>query len=313
MASRKTFTLSLVYCGVLALPFLGTCVLTSTAVAQERRADDDDDDRDGGEDRRERWRSRWRDRGRDDDEREDRSSGDRSSSSEASSSSSSDTTSMSTQDYARSLRDQLDKNGNKFLDGDEVGQLRGKAAKADANNDKVVSLEELTAALSRPSTSSPGTASSAATSPGSPGSSSESREGDGDDDSERRDGDRDRGGFFGFGRGDRDRDSDDERSGDESKSGSASGSAKRVYLGTVGVGKGAADEKNARRTYRFTPAGERLPNELPGWFKTRDKNSDGQVLMSEYSRSWSSRMVTEFRRYDLNDDGVVTAKEAERK
>jgi hypothetical protein len=49
---------------------------------------------------------------------------------------------------------------------------------------------------------------------------------------------------------------------------------------------------------------------LPGWFKSRDKNGDGQVLMSEYSRSWSSRMVREFEGYDKNGDGVVTPKEA---
>ena len=32
--------------------------------------------------------------------------------------------------------------------------------------------------------------------------------------------------------------------------------------------------------------------------------------MSEYSRSVSQSMVTEFRRYDANDDGMITAKEA---
>jgi hypothetical protein len=32
--------------------------------------------------------------------------------------------------------------------------------------------------------------------------------------------------------------------------------------------------------------------------------------MSEYSRTWSERTVAEFRRYDLNDDGIITAKEA---
>ena len=40
------------------------------------------------------------------------------------------------------------------------------------------------------------------------------------------------------------------------------------------------------------------------------RNGDGQVSMSEYSRSWSSRTVAEFQRYDRNDDGMITAKEA---
>ena len=35
--------------------------------------------------------------------------------------------------------------------------------------------------------------------------------------------------------------------------------------------------------------------------------------MSEYSRSWSASTVAEFRRYDLNDDGIITAKEAAKK
>jgi hypothetical protein len=32
--------------------------------------------------------------------------------------------------------------------------------------------------------------------------------------------------------------------------------------------------------------------------------------MSEFSRSWSKRTVDEFRKYDQNDDGIITAKEA---
>jgi hypothetical protein len=31
--------------------------------------------------------------------------------------------------------------------------------------------------------------------------------------------------------------------------------------------------------------------------------------MSEYSRSWSKSTVSEFRKYDKNDDGIITAKE----
>jgi hypothetical protein len=94
---------------------------------------------------------------------------------------------------------------------------------------------------------------------------------------------------------------------------SAAGSASRVYLGAVAIGGEAGDKNDAskRRTYRFTPAMERLPTTgLPSWFKSRDRNKDGQVAMSEYSRNWSERLVNEFRRYDRNNDGVVTAKEA---
>ena len=43
---------------------------------------------------------------------------------------------------------------------------------------------------------------------------------------------------------------------------------------------------------------------------SNDRNGDGQVAMSEFSRTWSSRTVAEFQRYDRNGDGIITAKEA---
>jgi hypothetical protein len=87
------------------------------------------------------------------------------------------------------------------------------------------------------------------------------------------------------------------------------GVAKRVFTGTAGGVQTADAEKNPRWSYRFKPALDRLPTGLPSWFKSRDKNGDGQVAMSEYSRSWSSRLVAEFRRYDANGDGIITPKE----
>ena len=68
--------------------------------------------------------------------------------------------------------------------------------------------------------------------------------------------------------------------------------------------------KPKRKSYRFTPGKDRLPAGLPSWFKSRDANGDGQVAMSEYSRSWSNRTAAEFQRYDKNNDGMVTAAEA---
>jgi hypothetical protein len=255
---------------------VGTSVVATSAVAQERRSDRDDDDRDGSDDRRERWRSRWRDRSDDDDDREDRGSDERSSDRESSEPRSDESPSISTEVWAKALVKQNDKNGNMMLDGDERQALRGRSAVADFNKDNVITVEELVAA-SGPST----TAASAPTTQPAVASSSELSS----------------------------RSSSRDRSGDESKS----GGAKRVYTGSVGVGKVDKDGKSSRRTYRFSVAGERLPTGLPSWFKSRDKNGDGQVLMSEYSRSWSSRLVAEFRRYDANDDGVITAKEVARK
>jgi hypothetical protein len=88
-------------------------------------------------------------------------------------------------------------------------------------------------------------------------------------------------------------------------------SKKRVYTSaTAASGSGKEKEATKRRSYRFTPATERLTGNLPSWFKSRDRNKDGQVSMSEYSRSWTDRLARQYRELDLNDDGVITAKEA---
>src|SRR6185369_17684753 len=83
--------------------------------------------------------------------------------------------------------------------------------------------------------------------------------------------------------------------------------AKRVLTGTAG---GTGKDADKRHSYRFSRAADKLPTGLPSWFKSRDTNGDGQVTMSEYSHSMSESVVSEFRRYDLNDDGIITAKEA---
>ena len=53
----------------------------------------------------------------------------------------------------------------------------------------------------------------------------------------------------------------------------------------------------------------KLPEGLPGWFATRDRNGDLQVEMSEYSDTWSDEIVKEFMAFDTNRDGVITTKE----
>jgi Ca2+-binding EF-hand superfamily protein len=49
---------------------------------------------------------------------------------------------------------------------------------------------------------------------------------------------------------------------------------------------------------------------LPSWFKTLDKNGDGQVTLQEWLDG--GRPLDEFRNYDLNDDGMITAAEVHR-
>lgn len=63
------------------------------------------------------------------------------------------------------------------------------------------------------------------------------------------------------------------------------------------------------QTYRSREAYERLFGDLPSWFKERDADLDGQVMMSEYASEWTNELAEQFSRLDPNGDGVITAKE----
>jgi hypothetical protein len=105
--------------------------------------------------------------------------------------------------------------------------------------------------------------------------------------------------------------SDSMRRHDGDKSKSDSDKSKRVLYGSVGGPAGPAKEgEKQRRTYRFTPATQKLPTGLPGWFTSKDANHDGQVSMSEYGKSWTERSVADYQKIDVNNDGVITPKEA---
>jgi hypothetical protein len=65
-------------------------------------------------------------------------------------------------------------------------------------------------------------------------------------------------------------------------------------------------KKGTGKSYRFRSAKDRQAS----WrFKDRDANGDGQVSMSEYSRSWTDRTAAEFKRYDRDNDGMITTDE----
>ncbi len=51
---------------------------------------------------------------------------------------------------------------------------------------------------------------------------------------------------------------------------------------------------------------DRLPEGLPSWFKEKDRDRDGQILMAEFSDKWTQDKLREFQKYDLNGDGVIT-------
>lgn len=183
-------------------------------------------------------------------------------------------------EYAKSLVKQYDKNGDMMLQPEERKELRGRAAEADLNKDGVITIDELVAHLSsNSSTPATGTASSA--------SSSSSTGGNGNSGSNGA--------------------ASNRSTGDSSKL--SSDASKRVFYGSAGGLAASTKEGDKRHSYRFTPASERLPSGLPSWFTSKDSNRDGQVQMSEYSHFWTKTTLAEFRRYDLNEDGIITPKE----
>ena len=168
-----------------------------------------------------------------------------------------------------------------MLEADERRSLRGAAAEADLNNDNVITVDELVAHLSSRRIA-------AATAP-------TGNDVDADDDS----GSASRPAAMVSDRRDR-------RSGNRLERATAR-ARQRVYTGSAGEAQ--AKRRQARIRIASRQPTERLPAGLPSWFKSRDKNGDGQVAMSEYSRTWSKQQVAEFRSYDANDDGIITPKE----
>lgn len=66
-------------------------------------------------------------------------------------------------------------------------------------------------------------------------------------------------------------------------------------------------ERSKETKYYVSP--KRLPAGLPEWFVQKDSDGDGQLTFTEYSPNNVAAELIEFESYDLNGDGVVTAKE----
>jgi len=94
----------------------------------------------------------------------------------------------------------------------------------------------------------------------------------------------------------------------ESSGSSSSGSSQGEGGGRQAV-PGEATTVSGPKFVRFRRPHERLPQGLPDWFIQKDKDEDGQISMAEFSNSWNDATVSEFLRYDLDGDGVITPKE----
>lgn len=70
--------------------------------------------------------------------------------------------------------------------------------------------------------------------------------------------------------------------------------------------QGAAALPDPRRNLKYFAA---LPAGLPQWFVERDADGDSQLTLAEYSPKLLKSEIDDFARFDVNRDGVLTAKE----
>lgn len=141
-----------------------------------------------------------------------------------------------------------DKNGDKILEGDELGGLGQSSRSADSNGDGKLTVDELYQFSSKSSSSSSVAKPAATPTPTAAGTAPSSSE-----------------------------------------------PPQRTIT------------NDKRKSYRFKSTKDRINT----WrFSSRDANGDGQVSMSEFSRTWSDRTANEFVRYDQNNDGMISPEEA---
>ncbi len=78
--------------------------------------------------------------------------------------------------------------------------------------------------------------------------------------------------------------------------------------GDASSAKGSHSTSNPKPVRYRTPA-ERLPEGLPDWFLRLDSDGDGQIMMHEFATTWTDAKASEFSKYDLNGDGIITPEE----
>jgi len=70
-----------------------------------------------------------------------------------------------------------------------------------------------------------------------------------------------------------------------------------------------ASPKGPRRDLKYFVPASRLPKGLPQWFFDRDANGDGQLTLREFAPKSSKSQRDNFSKLDLNRDGLVTSAE----
>jgi hypothetical protein len=91
--------------------------------------------------------------------------------------------------------------------------------------------------------------------------------------------------------------------------GKTGGSADAAAADKLDAEPDFAELEDARRQAKFYVPSKRLPAGLPAWFLARDEDGDGQLSLSEFAPKPTPADLREFQQYDLNGDGLITAKE----
>lgn len=68
-------------------------------------------------------------------------------------------------------------------------------------------------------------------------------------------------------------------------------------------------EEDARRELKFFVPRSALPGGLPEWFIRRDANGDAQLSLAEFAPKATRSELERFARYDINGDGMITTEE----
>ena len=98
------------------------------------------------------------------------------------------------------------------------------------------------------------------------------------------------------------------------------------YKGNAGSKAAAAENRDRSRrggpadveSRQYTPpktsgsrggARSKKRSKSSGSLGGKDKNSDGQIQMSEYSSTWDEETLQKFRKTDTDEDGIISADE----
>lgn len=76
-----------------------------------------------------------------------------------------------------------------------------------------------------------------------------------------------------------------------------------------GDGNGQNPTGDKQGSFKQRTAQQRLPKGIPDWFVKKDFDADGQVAMSEWTNTWNDSELTEYLKFDLNNDGYITPEE----